>query len=102
MLLLVGNKCDLRYSREVSIEEGMAFAKSREMFFIESSSKEAGDRALVESVFDTIIGEIHKRNAAKRPEGSSKAFGQVPDSDKRVDIAHPNSSDAAGKSGRCC
>ena len=39
LLVLIGNKSDLNDKREVSYEEGDAYAKSHKMIFLESSAK---------------------------------------------------------------
>jgi len=39
VILLVGNKSDLKAERKVSIEEGEEFAKANGMLFLETSSK---------------------------------------------------------------
>jgi len=38
-VILVGNKCDLEEERQVSTEEGAAFAKSNGLLFLETSAK---------------------------------------------------------------
>jgi Ras-related protein Rab-1A len=39
-VLVVGTKCDLTSSRQVSLEEGQAFAESRGLLFMETSAKD--------------------------------------------------------------
>jgi small GTP-binding protein len=41
VVMLVGNKCDMAELRVISTEEGTAFAKSKDLMFIETSAKEA-------------------------------------------------------------
>jgi small GTP-binding protein len=41
VVMLVGNKCDLSDLRVISMEEGMIFAESQNLLFIETSAKEA-------------------------------------------------------------
>jgi len=38
-IILIGNKCDLNEKREVSTEEGAAFAKTNGLLFLETSAK---------------------------------------------------------------
>ena len=60
-IILVGNKVDLDHEREVSTEEGLAFAKKNELMFFETSSKTAHN---VEKSFiqmtEYIVGNIDK------------------------------------------
>ena len=40
-IMLIGNKCDLDARRQVSTEEGEAFAKENHLIFMETSAKTA-------------------------------------------------------------
>ena len=51
-LVLVGNKIDLNFEREVSIKEGQEFAKANNMLFFETSAKTA-----------QRVGELFKESA---------------------------------------
>ncbi|KIZ06200.1 hypothetical protein MNEG_1751 [Monoraphidium neglectum] len=50
-MVLVGNKSDLAEQREVSEEDGRAFAEAHRMLFFESSAKTAAN---VADVFDAL------------------------------------------------
>ena len=41
IILLIGNKCDLKFEREVSEEEGQTFALKHNLMFFETSAKTA-------------------------------------------------------------
>ena len=60
-ILLIGNKTDLAEKREVSFEEGQAFAKEHGLLFLETSAKSSDH---VEEAFlttaDCILGKIDK------------------------------------------
>ena len=56
--LLVGNKCDLESNRQVSYEEGKAYADQLGIKFIETSAKESKN---VDSAFFTMANEIKAR-----------------------------------------
>ena len=43
VIMLVGNKCDLKDHREVSTEEAKEFAESRSLMFYETSAKDGTD-----------------------------------------------------------
>lgn len=55
--LLVGNKCDLTTKRQVTPEEGKAFADTLSIQFLETSAKAATN---VEQAFLTMATEIKK------------------------------------------
>ncbi|ERN08413.1 hypothetical protein AMTR_s00148p00100780 [Amborella trichopoda] len=54
--ILVGNKCDLKDAREVSIEEGRVLAEAQGLFFMETS---ALDSSNVSAAFLTVVKEIY-------------------------------------------
>ncbi|KAL0911177.1 hypothetical protein M5K25_019298 [Dendrobium thyrsiflorum] len=54
--ILVGNKSDLKDSREVSMEEGKALAEEEGLFFMETS---ALDSSNVATAFQTVVKEIY-------------------------------------------
>ncbi len=55
LLFLVGNKSDLKDNREVSYEEGAAYAKSHKMLFLEASAK-TGEN--INEIFETSVKQI--------------------------------------------
>ncbi|KAL0479829.1 Ras-related protein Rab [Acrasis kona] len=57
VIMLVGNKSDLRHLRAVSTEEAKAFAEKNSLSFIETS---ALDSTNVELSFSTILKEIYR------------------------------------------
>ncbi|KAK4051856.1 RAS1 protein [Microbotryomycetes sp. JL201] len=66
-VILVANKCDLEYERQVSSQEGRDLAKQFGCPFIETSAKQ---RLNVDEAFSTLVREIRKYNkeqAAGRP-----------------------------------
>lgn len=66
IFMLVGNKCDKTYEREVSREEGQALARSFGCAFMETSAKTAQN---VERLFTDLVRAL--RNT-RQPE-----FGQA-------------------------
>jgi GTPase KRas protein len=62
IFMLVGNKCDERYEREVSQEEGLALARLFGCEFMETSAKTAQN---VERIFTSLVRAL--RNA-RQPE----------------------------------
>lgn len=56
-MILIGNKCDLNYQRQVEFNEGQELAKSFNCKFLETSVRE---NINVDKCFETIIEEIEK------------------------------------------
>ena len=52
MIMLVGNKKDLRHSRKVQTDEAKAFCRENNLFFIETS---ALSDSYVTQAFETIL-----------------------------------------------
>ena len=57
LLILIGNKNDLKERREVQYQEGEEFAKKRNMIFLETSAK-TGDN--ISQIFEKSIKQIDK------------------------------------------
>jgi len=62
--VLVGNKCDLEESREVSKEKGSELAHKLKCKFLETSAK---DRVNVSECFYELVRDIHKYRLAHAP-----------------------------------
>ena len=58
VIMLVGNKCDLRHLRAVPTEEAKQFSEKNTLSFIETS---ALDSTNVEAAFQNILTEIYHR-----------------------------------------
>lgn len=56
VVMLVGNKSDLKHLRTVQTEEAMQFAKDNNLAFIETSANEGSN---VETAFHNILTEIY-------------------------------------------
>ncbi|KAK8625400.1 hypothetical protein V6N13_090272 [Hibiscus sabdariffa] len=57
MIMLIGNKTDLKHLRAVAAEDGQSFAEKEGLSFIETSALEATN---VEKAFQTILSEIYR------------------------------------------
>ena len=57
LLFLIGNKSDLNDNREVSYEEGEAYAKSHKMMFLETSAKTGHN---INQIFEKSVKQIAK------------------------------------------
>lgn len=60
VFMLVGNKCDKQYEREVSRDEGAALARSFGCDFLETSAKTAHN---VERLFMNLVRELRNTKA---------------------------------------
>src|SRR5690606_25648966 len=69
MIMLVGNKCDLKHLRAVQTDEAMAFAEKNNLMFIETSALDATN---VETAFSNLLGHIYKVVNQHMPQGGGK------------------------------
>jgi len=79
VVMLVGNKSDLRHLRAVETEEAMTFSEEHNLAFIETSALDASG---VDTAFQRILTEIYrlmaKRNAlAEEASGPALTAGQT-------------------------
>jgi len=94
VVMLVGNKSDLRHLRAVSTEDAKKFAAENNLSFIETS---ALDSSNVELAFTKILTEIYRIVSNKALESSENS--NVPSS--QVVSITPTSKDEANAGG-CC
>ncbi|KAF9109062.1 hypothetical protein BGX27_008045 [Mortierella sp. AM989] len=66
VLMLVGNKSDLRHLRAVATEDGKALAEKHNMLFLETSALNGTN---VQEAFSEVIAEIHKAVLTSAPAG---------------------------------
>jgi Ras-related protein Rab-11A len=92
VIMLVGNKCDLRPQRQCPTEEAAAYAEKHGLSFIETS---ALDSTNVELAFQKILTEIYHIVGPAVKQGSDK---QTPNSGGVV----ISNVDAPAKKGGCC
>mmetsp|Transcript_7169 Transcript_7169/g.10664 ORF Transcript_7169/g.10664 Transcript_7169/m.10664 type:complete len:216 (+) Transcript_7169:195-842(+) len=98
VVMLVGNKSDLRHRRTVPTEEAMAFAENNNLAFIETS---ALDSTGVEEAFRQILTEIYrlmsrKTIAAEGTPSSSLPTGQT------LTVTPENTGTSNTKKNGCC
>jgi len=96
VVMLVGNKSDLRHLRTVSTEEALAFAEVHDLAFIETSALDAGG---VDTAFMNILGEIYRVMNDRRTAAAPSAPATITDQG-RVTNLQPDSG-APAKSGGC-
>lgn len=68
VIMLIGNKTDLKHLRAVATEDAQSFAEKEGLSFIETSALEATN---VEKAFQTILAEIY-RIISKKPLSSEE------------------------------
>lgn len=68
VIMLVGNKKDLRHMRAVSTEEAKDFSKSNNLFFIETSALLDSN---VTEAFTTILQDIYQLICRKNPQADT-------------------------------
>lgn len=68
-MIIVGNKCDLEASREVSTIEGQELAKSYSCPFVETSAK---TRTRVDDCFFELVREIRRCEDSSNPNSNNK------------------------------
>jgi len=74
VIMLVGNKRDLRHMRQVQTEEAAAFCEKHNIFFIETSALDATN---VEPAFHKILTEIFRlinRKTIQQKQGGNQQF----------------------------
>jgi len=96
VIMLVGNKSDLKHLRAVPTEEATAFSAENRLSFIETS---ALDSSNVENAFQTILTDIYRIVSAKSLEPSVDAI--KPSQGDTLNIG-PSQDPAAAKQGGCC
>ncbi|KAF9550663.1 hypothetical protein KI688_010088 [Linnemannia hyalina] len=95
VIMLVGNKSDLRHLRAVPTEEAKQFAAENGLSFIETS---ALDSSNVELSFQRILTEIYRIVSNKALESNGDVIR--PTGGETINVS-PNSGDAAA-AGKCC
>jgi len=97
VIMLVGNKSDLRHLRAVPTEEAKQFASENNLSFIETSALDASN---VELAFQNILTDIYQIVSQKALDnGDHAAAGSVGPGNK-ISLAPTDNQDAAKKG--CC
>ncbi|KAK4717144.1 hypothetical protein R3W88_015482 [Solanum pinnatisectum] len=104
VIILVGNKSDLKDAREVTTAEGKALAEAKGLFFIETS---ALDSSNVTSAFQTVVREIYNilsRKVIQSQELQKKDSGRLANGKSLVLQADDGNQEtvAETKKGGCC
>jgi len=83
VIMMVGNKSDLRHLRDVQTEEAESLAETNQLSFIETS---ALDTTNVETAFHNILTEIyHNMSQKQKREDPQELIKQI-----SLELTHPN------------
>jgi len=96
VIMLVGNKSDLRHLRAVPTDEAKAFAADNHLSFIETSALDASN---VELAFQNILTEIYQIVSAKALDQNESA-PQIGDRGRVLEIS--KQADPPKTDGKCC
>ncbi|KAI0792749.1 GTPase [Abortiporus biennis] len=96
VIMLVGNKSDLKHLRAVPTDEAKAFAAENGLSFIETSALDASN---VESAFQTILTDIYRIVSSKSLEQSADPI-KPPTGDSIT--VQPSVDTAANQGSKCC
>jgi len=97
-IMLVGNKSDLKQSREVSTDSATKFAKEHQLSYIETSAKD-GDN--IKEAFQQTIGEIFERKKKASLSGTGGQQETVKKGETVV-LTAPDPNAPKVKSRGCC
>ncbi|KAK4702849.1 armadillo repeat-containing protein 8, partial [Phenoliferia sp. Uapishka_3] len=97
VIMLVGNKSDLRHLRAVPTEEAKAFSQENGLSFIETSALDASN---VENAFQNILTEIYRIVSSKALEADPEP--NRPGGGARIDIVPSPTDGGAASGGKCC
>ena len=94
VVMLVGNKSDLRHLVAVSTEDGKSFAERESLYFMETSALEATN---VDNAFAEVLTQIFHIVSKKSMEANNDAAA-VPSQGEKIDVSDVS----AVKKGGCC
>mmetsp|Transcript_43372 Transcript_43372/g.84713 ORF Transcript_43372/g.84713 Transcript_43372/m.84713 type:complete len:221 (+) Transcript_43372:205-867(+) len=99
VIMLVGNKSDLRHLRAVVTDDATAYAEQRKLSFIETS---ALDSTNVEQAFQTILTEIYRLVSRRGPLESGEAEAAPAVGAGETVVVTAQETDAIGKKKSSC
>jgi len=95
VIMLVGNKSDLKHLRAVPTDEAKAFSTENGLSFIETSALDASN---VESAFQTILTDIYRIVSSKSLEPSTANI----EPPKEGIVVGPSVDSKANQGSKCC
>ncbi|KAB2051285.1 hypothetical protein CXB51_033724 [Gossypium anomalum] len=94
VIMMIGNKTDLKHLRAVATEDGQSYAEKEGLSFIETSALEAIN---VEKAFQTILSEIYRKISKKSLSSDEPAPASIKEG-KTIDVGAPE----ANTKKACC
>lgn len=98
VVLVVGNKCDLRHLREISEEEGKVFAENNSVATVETSALDATN---IDTAFQLLLTGIYEGMKARQVEAAAAAEAQEPGQGTSVTLS-PTTTGKKAKQKKCC
>lgn len=85
VVMLIGNKSDLRHLVAVSTEDGKSFAERESLYFMETSALEATN---VDNAFGEVLTQIYRIVSKKAMETANDgaAASNVPSKGEKIDV----------------
>ena len=83
VVMLIGNKSDLRHLVAVSTEDGKSFAQRENLYFMETSALEATN---VENAFAEVLTHIYHIVSKKAVEAGDGAAATVPSKGEKINV----------------
>lgn len=83
VVMLVGNKSDLRHLVAVPTDDGSAFAEKEALYFMETSALEAKN---VDSSFAEVLTQIYRMMSKKAVEAGDDGSGSVPGKGETINV----------------
>lgn len=96
VVMLIGNKSDLRHLVAVSTEDGTSFAERESLYFMETSALESTN---VDNAFTEVLTQIYRIVSKKSMEAGDDATKDAPSKGEKIDVSKDVS---AMKKGGCC
>ncbi|PSS29041.1 Ras-related protein [Actinidia chinensis var. chinensis] len=85
VVILIGNKSDLRHLVAVSTEDGKSFAERESLFFMETSALEATN---VDNAFAEVLTQIYRIVSKKAMEAADDGVASaVPSKGEKIDVS---------------
>jgi len=96
VVMLIGNKSDLRHLIAVSTEDGKSFAERESLYFMETSALESTN---VDNAFAEVLTQIYRIVSKKAVETGDDSASAVPSKGERINVKDDVS---FLKKGGCC